>query len=64
MDCQHDVNKENSSVLQPRKKIFICPECFSAVCLSCGKVFTYIKNDEGIFIRTEGDKDEDIGSNV
>ena len=64
MVCQHDVNKENSSVLQPTKKFFICPECFSAVCLCCGKVFTYIKNSEGIFVRKEEEKDENIRRDV
>ena len=53
MNCQHDINIKDNTVSLLRRRFLALPGKVCGKCKCCSKVFTYILNEDGLFVKEE-----------
>ena len=64
MMCEHDINSPNKTVSIFRRRFMALPGKIYGKCDCCSKIFTYILNENGLFVKEEGEKDESKSGDV
>lgn len=58
MICVHDLNLKDNTISILNHRFMALPQKIYGKCECCSKLFAYILNDNGLFVREEDDKDE------
>lgn len=58
MTCEHDFNKENTTVDLLKKRFMVNPQILYGKCRCCSCIFSYTINTDGLFVKEESDEDK------